>query len=311
MMTSVSNYTNSIFQQSWWLEAVAPGRWSIATVEERGVTKARMPYVVSRKYGLRCIVQPKLTQTLGPWLAPTDEKPSHRLKHEKEWLTRLVDELPPFDIFQQSWHYSVGNWLPFFWRGFDCASRYTMVLDDLTDPDQLWHGYHDTTQRQIKKARRLVEVCDDLGLDQFWKLNVETFRRQGRSMPYSRELIDSVDAACAAHDARKVFFAKDTSGRVHAALYLVWDEHSAYYLMSGSDSELRSSGSLSLLMHEAIQFAATVSGRFDFEGSMHEPIERFFRNFGATPKQYFQVRGYSRRASVLQGLRDMFRKAAA
>ncbi len=80
--------------------------------------------------------------------------------------------------------------------------------------------------------------------------------------------------------------------------------------MSGSDPDLRSSGALSLLMHEAIQFAATVTQRFDFEGSMHEPIERFFRNFGATPKQYFQVRGYSRRASVLQGFRDMFRKAA-
>src|SRR3990172_10777193 len=174
-MSSVSAHTNSIFQQPWWLDAVAPGQGGAATIEENGETCARLPFVVTRKYGLRCLTQPKLTQTLGPWLAPTDEKSSHRLKNEKEWLTALIDELPPFDLFQQSWHYSVQNWLPFFWRGFECSTRYTFVLEDGSGPGRLWKGYHDTTQRQIKKARRLVQVRDDLGLDAFWKLNCATY----------------------------------------------------------------------------------------------------------------------------------------
>ncbi|KZZ15518.1 hypothetical protein A3751_17170 [Oleiphilus sp. HI0080] len=42
-------------------------------------------------------------------------------------------------------------------------------------------------------------------------------------------------------------------------------------------------------MWEAIKFASTVTKRFDFEGSMIEPIERFFRGFGAMQKPYFQI----------------------
>jgi hypothetical protein len=305
-----SPHTNSIFQQPWWLDAVAPGRWSAIEIESGGHVCARMPYVQTKKFGLRCLMQPKLTQTLGPWLMPSEEKRSHRLKREKEWLTELIERLPPFDFFQQSWHFTVQNWLPFFWRGFECANRYTFVLEDLSDPERLWRGYHDTTQRQIKKARRLVEVRHDLNFDVFWKLNCETFRRQGMEVPYSLSLVKRIDEACARRNCRKIFFAQDAEGKIHSALYLIWDEHSAHYLMSGSDPELRHSGSLSLLMHEAISFASTVSGRFDFEGSMIEPIERFFRNFGANPKTYFFVRGFSKRMSVIQGFRDMFRKAA-
>ena len=46
---------------------------------------------------------------------------------------------------------------------------------------------------------------------------------------------------------------------------------------------------MSLCMWHAIRFAASVSSRFDFEGSMLEPIERFFRSFGAQQLPYFKV----------------------
>jgi hypothetical protein len=309
-MSQHCEYTNSIFQQPWWLDAVTPGAWSVATVEENGQTRARMPYVESRKYGLRCITQPKLTQTLGPWLMPTGEKSVHRLKKEKDWLTALVDQLPAFDFFQQAWHYSMHNWLPFFWRGFECASRYTFVLDDLSDLDQLQRGFHDKTRSEIKKARQQLQVRTDLSLDVFWQLNQQTFARQGRRVPYSRELVSRLDTACEQHHARQMFFAEDSAGNVHAALYLVWDANSAYYLMSGSDPALRRSGALSLLVSEAIAFASTVTRRFDFEGSMVAPIEHFVRNFGARPKPYFVLTGRSRRMNVIQGFQGMFRKAA-
>jgi len=59
--------------------------------------------------------------------------------------------------------------------------------------------------------------------------------------------------------------------------------------MGGADSELRNSGATSLCMWEAIKHAATVTKRFDFEVSMIEPIERFFRAFGAILMPYFRI----------------------
>ena len=86
---------------------------------------------------------------------------------------------------------------------------------------------------------------------------------------------------------------------------LVWNEHCAYYLMGGGDPELRSSGATSLAMWQAIQFAATVSRIFDFEGSMIEPIERFFRGFGAVQTPYLSLTHVrSKRVAVALGLRS-------
>ena len=59
--------------------------------------------------------------------------------------------------------------------------------------------------------------------------------------------------------------------------------------MGGGDPDLRNSGAASLCVWEAIKFASTVTKSFDFEGSMHEPIERFFRAFGAEQRPYFEV----------------------
>lgn len=98
-----------------------------------------------------------------------------------------------------------------------------------------------------------------------------------------------MDTACAGHNARKILFAVDREKRIHAAIYIIWDKNSAYYLMGGSDPDLRHSGATSLLVWETIKYAATVTKRFDFEGSMIEPIERFFRAFGAQQSPYFHI----------------------
>jgi hypothetical protein len=60
---------NCIFQQPWWLEAAAPGRWGEVTVNEGGKIVGRLPYVVKRKFGVKIISMPMLTQTLGPRVA--------------------------------------------------------------------------------------------------------------------------------------------------------------------------------------------------------------------------------------------------
>jgi hypothetical protein len=72
--------------------------------------------------------------------------------------------------------------------------------------------------------------------------------------------------------------------------------------MGGGDPHLRTSGAGSLVLWEAIKFAATVSEQFDFEGSMIEPVERFFRAFGGTPTPYFSIQKLSSGMNFLRGL---------
>lgn len=61
--------------------------------------------------------------------------------------------------------------------------------------------------------------------------------------------------------------------------------------MGGEDPELRNSGAGILLIWEAMKFTFEVLklNRFDFEGSMLEPVERVRRDFGAIQTPYFAI----------------------
>ena len=279
----------TIFTEPWWLDAVAPGAWGEAVVEKGGRVAARMPWTKRRRRGMTLLVAPPLTRTLGPWLRPETGRTTSRLEREKDLMSALIDALPPFDYFEQNFHPSITNWLPFHWRGFEETTRYTYVLPDLSDLDAVWAGTRRNVRTDVRKARKRLTVRDDLGLDAFLRVHEMTFARQRMAMPYGRDLVARLDAACAARGRRRILSAVDETGAVHAVAYLVWDATSAYYLMGGADPELRNSGAGSLVVWEAIRFAATVAPQFDFEGSMLEPVERFFRAFGAEQRPYFHV----------------------
>jgi hypothetical protein len=295
---------NAIFQQPWWLDAVAPGRWGEAAVQRDGRTVARLPYSVRGRRRWRMLTQPPLTQTLGPWVEPTDAKPANAFAREMQLLTELEAALPPAEAFRQEFSPTMLNALPFYWAGYRIEVRYTYRLEGLHSEEALWDGLRGNVRREIRKARKRVEIRDDLGLDRFHAVWTKTYSRQGLEPPVSLAQLDRLDAACAARGARDMLFASDEAGEVHSANYVVRDEHTAYYLLGGSDPDLRTSGAASLLMWEAITRARGVTEIFDFEGSMLEPLERFFRAFGARQTPYLSVRRASRLASVALAARD-------
>ena len=152
-----------------------------------------------------------------------------------------------------------------------------------------------------------VVVRNDLDLEKFMGIIGLTFRRQGKAFPFSWDLIGRIDTACMARGVRKIFFAEDSKGKIHAVLYIIWDEKSVYGLVSGGDPELRNSGAASLLLYEAIKFASSLTNKFDFAGSIIEPIERFFRGFVAVHKPYFLLTNLSRRGTILMAARDILK----
>jgi hypothetical protein len=64
-------------------------------------------------------------------------------------------------------------------------------------------------------------------------------------------------------------------------------------------------------MWEAIRYSARVTQRFDFAGSMLEPIERFFRGFGAMQMPYHSLsKTPSRLLRMQQSLLSVIRRHA-
>ncbi len=296
--------THALFEQPWWLDAVAPGRWGVSVVENGGEIAARLPYAITERFGLRILSQPPLTTTLGPWLRPTPGKYVTQLETEKDLLTQLIAGLPRHDAFRQTFAPAAGNALPFMWAGFQASIRYTYRIPDLSDVDAVWSECAHSVRRHVRKAEKGLQVRTDLGVDTLLRLNRQIFERQGLTPPFAADVLRRLDAACARRGHRQMFFAVDEQDRVHAAAFLVHDPQTAYLLTSGVDTHLRSSGAQSLLVWEAIRYAATVSRTFDFAGSMLEQVERFNRSFGARQTPYLFVERYRPHVRPLLAARD-------
>lgn len=297
-----------LFLRDWWLDATCgENGWDVALAGKGSEISAALPYRFQRRRGFRVLSQPQQTPFLGPWLRNTGAKKANDYGRQKELMTALVDALPAYDHYVQNWSPKITNWLPFYWRGFQQSTRYTYILQDLSDEAALWKGMRENIRTDVRKAENRFRLAVDAHacLDEFLRLNDKTFARQGRSRPYTDDYVRRIDEACAARGCRRIFVARDPEGRAHAGVYIIWDEESAYYLMGGGDPELRNSGATSLCMWEAIRFASGVTRRFDFEGSMMEPVERFFRAFGAEQTPYFNVsRTPSRLLAGLQAARS-------
>ncbi|GAA5029722.1 GNAT family N-acetyltransferase [Massilia kyonggiensis] len=295
-----------LFSRDWWLDAAAgPDGWDVALVKKGSEVLAAMPYVIRSRYGMKIVTQPALTPVLGPWLRPTGGRQAAQLSNDKEVMQALIDQLPRFDHFAQTWHPGVRNWQPFFWNGFRQTTYYTFVLPELTDTDKLWTGFEGKTRRAITKARKQyqLQVRTDVPLDLLLDLNRKTFARQGLPPPYPDDFVRRLDAACRPRGCSKVFCAVDPDGTAHAACYIVWDEHSAYGLISGTDPAYRGSDGNSLCVWESLRHAAGVTRQYNFCGSMIEPFENYLRGFGGTHVPYFHIsKTPSRLLTLRQGL---------
>jgi Acetyltransferase (GNAT) domain len=277
------------FEQSWWLDAVAPGKWGEVVVERQGELVARLPYVRKRKLGLTVLTQPPLTRFVGPWLRPSTGKYEKQLGVEYELMGELIKKLPPHDAYRGSFAPAVTNWLPFYWAGFEATVRYTYRLDDLSDPDKLWADVGGNVRSRVRRAQDCLEIRTDVSLEEVLRINRALFERQGLSTPFDDALAYRLDDACRKRDARQIVAAVDADGRVYSALYLVRDATTTYLLFGGTDPELRSSGANSLVVWEAIRRSCGESRHFDFLGSMIASVERVNRSFGARQLPYFFV----------------------
>jgi len=278
----------SIFCKSWWLKA-ACDRALVMGFFSSGQMLAGIPLYYCRYMGLRMCRMPPLTQTLGVVMAPLAGKRTTVETRETEILEAFAQRLSAEPIFIQAFHPGVPNWLPFYWHGFTQTTHYTYVLDDLGSINSIWKGLAPDRRGNIRKALRLGLVVKECGPEAVFLAAKKTFEHQGKKIAYSLEYLCRLYDAARSMNAGACFAAQDSAGQVHAAGFFVWDRERGYLLAGGHDPSLGSSGGATLLVWSLIEFAATRTAVFDFEGSMRRAVETSFRSFGASRIAYNRI----------------------
>ncbi|MDR2533577.1 MAG: GNAT family N-acetyltransferase [Tannerellaceae bacterium] len=285
-----SNPTVPLFSQYWWLDkACGAGRWDVFILFGKGYIRAAFPFY---RPASGIISMPAFTQTMGPWFAgeTEDTKYSTKIAKRQAACKEFIDLLNPYSSFLQNFHHSITDWLPFYWANFNQTTRYTYILNDISNPDKILAAMSANIRRNIDKARgkHRIQVRRGIPPAELTRMVALSFERQGLK-PKHLHLLPNLISEARSRNKGDIWGAYDNRNQLHAAAFVAWHGPTAYYIAGGSDPELRGSGAHSLTLWQAILDVRDFAQEFDFEGSMLSGVERFFREFGAEQRPYFTI----------------------
>ena len=280
-----------IFSQAWWLDIVCGEKhWDVSLVEANDKILASMPYYQPRS---NLIIMPSYTQTMGPWqiTESTNSKYTTLLSKRQAFYKQLIEQLPRFDFFLQNFSYLVTDWLPFYWEGFRQTTRYTYILHNIKNHEMIWENMNSNLRGHITQAstKNGIIVKTGVPIDDFLSIQEKTFLRQNIKNKENQSTLRNLIEASRKRGQGEIWGGYDPNGQLHAAIFVVWENFSAYNLAAGGDPALRKSGAHSLILWEAIRYVSQYTDTFDFEGSMIPGVERFFREFGAIQTPFFTI----------------------
>lgn len=280
-----------IFSRDWWLDVVCGEKhWDVILIIDKDRILAAMPVYIPNRGN---ISMPSHTQTMGPWFAPEtrDTKYTKALGKRQELCKKLIEQLRPYPHFLQNFNYRVTDWLPFYWEGFHQTTRYTYLLKNIKQQEILWENMSANIRRNITKAREKhhIKVKKGITTDDFLQVQAQTFERQKIKIKEDINKLKELITVCRNRGQGDLWGGFDEKGQLHAAIFVVWQEDSAYYLAGGGNPGLRDSGAHSLVLWESIRYVSRFTDTFDLEGSMIPGVERFFREFGAIQTPFFTI----------------------
>ena len=280
-----------IFSQPWWMDIVCGEQnWEVYLYGKENDILASCVYYLKKDENK--ITKALLTQNNGLIIKyPNNQKITSRLDFEEKIINDFCDYVKSLNIkkYEQQYHYSFTNWLPFFWREYKELTRYTYVIEDTEDLKKVRDNYSSNARKNINKAKKILKVIETENIELFYKVNKMTFDRQNKEIPYTYELFKKLYLACMGRKCCKLLMAIDEEERVHSVAMIVWDEDSVYYLLNGTDPEVKKYQGNALLIDRSIEIASELGKKFDFEGSVIKGIEQSFRQYGGIPKPYFRI----------------------
>ncbi|MBO5960330.1 MAG: GNAT family N-acetyltransferase [Paludibacteraceae bacterium] len=279
-----------LFMQYWWMQAVTFNKaWDVLLVyDAQGEVIAAMPYLLRRRMGMKYVICPQHTQINGIWTR-NDLTPQQR----QEAYDSLIRQLEALHLAYYYQQYPLSSEAPQYMRsrGFKVKQRWTYRIEDLTNLDAVISKFSKNKKRQLQKALSL-HADFTLSPDEFYTFHEFTLQEKGKTISYSRDYFLQLYNAALTQQQGQLIAIRNAEGTLLAAVFLVWDHSSCYFLIPAHSSTYAATGAPALLVLEAVKWAHSHSHSFDFEGSMIKNIENSYRQFGAQKVYYQSVHRY-------------------
>jgi hypothetical protein len=264
------------------------GDWQAAVVQEGGRTVAAFPFVAKSKWGIAYSMQPYFSQYFGILFSPKFESIYKNLEFQKKAI-QLIHESLPRNIKYFSYNFApeFDYELPLIWLGWQQKTLYTYWSD-------ISKGYESFLQSCASHVRREIKKADQSGLTvqvenaPEWVVGVLKTAKPEAVRQISSHYFEALCKNA------KFFFERgksccmvgyDGDTPIAGIIYFFHKEKMIYYQGSTLPA-YKNSGIMSKIIAESVLLFGHQYRCLDFDGSMVEPVERFFRGFGAYPVRY-------------------------
>ena len=279
-----------IFMQSWWLESLCGDAWQpCIAFDKEGNPEGALVYHTKQKFGLKMVLPLPLTPISGIWFRypPNIQKLHTKYNFEQQITEKLIAQLPKTHLIITQLGVNMTNWLPFFWQGFKQRTRYTYIIENITDLGVVYENFSDSVKKNIKKGSDL-RIVESENIDLLFEMSAKAIQRTNGKLNYSKEVLNLLYLNIKKHNTGQIFEVQNTENQCIALALIVWDKETAYLLISGDTKKHKSS--ISVLIWEVMQKLGEKGIKnFDFEGSMLPHVEPFNRSFGAVQKPYHLI----------------------
>ena len=284
-----------VFSKPWWMDAICgESNWDVWLygMDDLQVCAA-MPYYIEQRNEYLYITKAMLTQVNGLFIDyPKEQKLVAKQVYEEKICNAAIDfiESKQIDVYEQQYHHTFSNFLPFWWKGFTMIPRFTYIIEDTRDMQLVEDQFSANCRKNMRKGYKNIDHIKTLTAEEFYAEHEKIYQRQGLQCPFPFELWQRLYSACRENSAGEIIAACDSNDHVLSLMFIVWDEKALYPLLGGAIPEYANLQTYTALTHRSIEIASEKGLAYDFEGSVIKRINHAFREYGGTPKLYYRIR---------------------
>ena len=174
---------------------------------------------------------------------------------------------------------------PFIWNNYQSKHRYSYIINLDDSKEKLWDNLSSEKRKSVNKATKdNLEIKEAQDFKEVYELIIKSLSRN--NLAKNTQIIRNILFSFANKQNSFSYIAYHNGMALGATYCLVYKD-TAMYLFGGFDSENKHHGAGVSCMWQSILKAKELGLKhFDFEGSMNENIERYFREFGGELIQY-------------------------
>lgn len=287
--SAVARFSQTIFDQDWWLDAACPGAWDRARVDWDGREVGVMAYHVRRSGPFTYMSMPPLTRSMSPLLSPPDPGGASYFIQTQDIVRELLQKLPKHDRFERTLEIGCPSVQGFTLAGLAVTHFFTLRSAPGDDVAALLRRARPKTRRMVQRAQRECEVERNVDIERFIALH--------RIFHASRNYIDHdvlrrLFEAAASRGQAEIIFVRE-GGVDAAALILLRDSQSTYCWMTARNRDVGDGSANRLAFVEALRTAHMHGTILDVDGYARPEVGLMLMKLGFEPVHRPCVNGSS------------------